>query len=89
MHLSFLYDSFPNYDLEFHENDGSEYAYISRPDFKEAIRIYYEPDDFDKYCLVFATQHLHISDEESLVRYADSFANAKLAAVEFYGSSLN
>lgn len=89
MHLSFLKELFPQYMVELHAENDSEWAEIKNEEFEDLIKVYYEPEDFDVYCLVFATQHVHISEKERLIEYATAFANAETAAIEFYENGIN
>lgn len=89
MHLSFLKELFPQYTVELYAESDSEWAEIKNEKFDDPIRVYYEPEDFDIYCLAFATQHAHISEKERLIEYVTSFANAETAAIEFYKDGKN
>lgn len=89
MHLSFLKELFSKYTVELYSENGSEWAYIKNEKYDDFIKIYYDPEDFDIYCLVFATQHMHISQKEQLIEYATTFANAETAAIEFYKNGKN
>ena len=89
MHLSFLKELFPQYAVELYAKNNSEWAEIKNPEFEDVIKIYYTPEDFDVYCLVFATQHAHIPEKELLTEYATAFANAETAAIEFYENGNN
>ena len=89
MHLAFLKEVFPEYAVELYAEGDSEWAYIKNEKYDDVIKVYYDPEDFDVYCLCFATQHAHISDKEELIEYALSFANAEKAAIEFYENGKN
>lgn len=89
MHLLFLQELFPQYTVELHAEDGSEWAYIKNDAFHDLIKIYYEPEDYYNYYLLFATQHRHTSEKELLIEYATAFANAEAAAIEFYENGRN
>lgn len=89
MHLSFLKELFPKYTVELYAEDNSEWAVIKHEEFNDLIKVYYDSDDFDIYCLAFATQHAHISEKERLIEYATAFANAEIAAIEFYENGSN
>lgn len=89
MHFSFLKELFPQYTVELYAEKDSERAEIKHEDFDDLIKVYYDPDDFDMYCLVFATQHVHISEKERLIEYASAFVNAEKAAIEFYENGSN
>lgn len=84
MHLSFLKELFPQYTVELYAENDSEWAEIKNKAFDDLIKVYYAPEDFEIYCLVFATQHVHISEKEQLIEYVTAFANAETAAIEFY-----
>lgn len=89
MHLSFLKELFPQYTVELYAEDNSEWAKIENEEFDDLIKVYYDPEDFDVYCLFFATQHAHISEKKYLIEYATAFANAEIAAIEFYENGTN
>ena len=63
MHLLFLKELFPQYTVELYAENDSERAEIKNQAFNDLIKVYYDPKDFDIYCLVFATQHVHISEK--------------------------
>ena len=89
MHLLFLKELFPQYTVELYAENDSERAEIKNQAFNDLIKVYYDPEDFDIYCLVFATQHVHISEKERLIEYVTAFANAETAAIEFYENGCN
>ena len=75
MHLSFLKELFSKYTVELYSENGSEWAYIKNEKYDDFIKIYYDPEDFDIYCLVFATQHMHISQkEQAAMRQPSSYS---------------
>ena len=89
MHLLFLKELFPQYTVELYAENDSERAEIKNRAFNDLIKVYYDPEDFDIYCLVFAIQHVHISEKERLIEYVTVFANAEMAAIEFYENGRN
>ncbi len=84
MYLDFLYDYLSNYEIMNCNEFGVECLYIKKSDYNEPIKIYYELDDYDTYTLCFATQHLHITDKDELIKTISKFANGSIAAIEFY-----
>lgn len=84
MHLDFIKRQFPNFNVDIQTESDTETAYIRHEHFEEPIIIYYFPDDHYPYYLKFATQHRDASSEEDLIEYAQSFANAEKAAIEFF-----
>ena len=79
---------FSNYDIERGNEQGAEYISIVKKDFREPIKVYYEPD-MQEYIVTFATQHLHIDEEDELIDAVFRFANAGVAAIEFYENGKN
>lgn len=74
---------FSDYETERGNEQGVEYVSIMKKGFREPIKVYYELD-MQEYIVTFATQHLHIDEDDDLIDVISEFANASIAAIEFY-----
>ncbi len=88
MKLDFLSERFSDYKTEFGKERDIDYISIYKDGFYEPITVYDETD-FDEYILCFSTQHLHIDDDNKLIEAITEFANADVAAIEFYDNGQN
>ncbi len=79
---------FSDYEIERGNEQGVEYIAILKNGFREPIKVYYE-SDMQEYIVTFATQHLHISEDEDLIDIVSKFADASIAAIEFYENGKN
>ncbi len=84
MQFSFLDGHFPGCSIEHCESKGNEWVYIRHPDYEEPIKIDYTDEESAPYLMRFSTQHLHLSTQDEVLMYAQSFATGQRAAVEFY-----
>lgn len=89
MQLDFLKKEFSDYKVELFNQNDSEWAYIKNAACEEPVRVYYEPEDITPYCLVFATQHIHISNEQELINDIQDFITGKRTAIEFIDDNEN
>ena len=89
MKLDFLCEIFSNYEIERCEEHGAECICIKNSNFNEPIKVCYELDDYNTYTVYFATQHLHITECDDLIDTIAKFANASIAAIEFYDNERN
>ncbi len=86
MNFDFIVEKFSNYEIERFE----DHICIKKPGFTEPIKVFYETN-VEEYTVCFATQHLHIrADAESvLIDVIAKYANAVIAAIEFYVDGRN
>ena len=89
MHFDFLKELFSKYVVDISVDEDTETVYIRNDLFNFPISVDYYPDDYYKYLLRFATQHIDTFSEDDLISYISSFANAEKAAIEFYKDGLN
>ncbi len=84
MHFDFLKELFSEYDVDIYVKEDVETICIGNNLFSFQIMVDYYPDDYCKYLLRFATQHIDTSSKDDLINYIFSYANAEKAAIEFY-----
>ena len=84
MHFSFIKALFPKHDVDIQNENGIETVYIKNDQFEDPIVIHYFPDNYYTYLLRFATQHRDTSSKEDLMQCALAYANAEIAAIEFF-----
>lgn len=73
---------FSDYEIERGNEQGVEYIAILKNGFREPIKVYYE-SDMQEYIVTFATQHLHISEDEDLIDIVSKFADQALPPLSF------
>lgn len=88
MKFDSILKKFSDYEIEQGNELGVEYISIMKNGFCEPIKIYYELD-MSEYTVYFATQHLHIDEVDELIDAVSKFANASVAAIEFYENEKN
>lgn len=88
MKFDYICKKFSDYEIERGNEQGVEYISIIKNGFREPIKVYYE-SDMQEYIVTFATQHLHIDEDDDLINVVSEFANATIAAIEFYENGKN
>lgn len=88
MKFDSICNKFSEYELEQGNEQGADYISITKKDFSEPIKVYYESET-EEYIVTFATQHLHIDKEDELIDVVSEFADASFAAIEFYEDGKN
>ena len=88
MHLYFLRELFRQYESEFREEKGVEYAIIRHSEFEDYIEVNYCSDDYYTYWVGFATQHIDTSSKDEVIDFITEIIDAKLAAIEFFNGEM-
>lgn len=89
MHFDFLKELFSEYVVDIRSEEDGETVYIRNSMFDFPIVVDYYPDDYYKYLLRFATQHMDTSSKDDLITCIRFYANVEKAAIEFYKDGKN
>lgn len=76
--LTFLKDAFPEFELQFSENDTK--AVIVNPNYDENIIVY---DDEYEFTVCFSFQHSHLDDADEIVDWIRKIISGNRYAIEF------
>ena len=77
--LSFLKESFPEFELQFSDNYSN--AVIINPNWNENITVY---DDEYEFVVCFSFQHRHFEDEEDVSGWIREIIGNNKLAIEFF-----
>ena len=89
MILSFLKEIYTQFEVELICSEESESAYIRNKDYRDIIRIDYDPQDFQPFTMSFSYQHRHFECIEELIEYSNAYSTGNLAAIEFFDCDRN
>lgn len=80
--LFFLKDAFSTYGVRVLIQ--ADQAVVLNPYQDENILVYYDDDDFRPYTACFSFQHVHLTDEESVIEWIEDIISGRRLAIEFF-----
>lgn len=89
MKLSFLNEIYTQFEVELISTEESESAYIRNKNYRDIIRIIYDPQDFQPFTMAFSYQHRHFESIEELIEHINAYSTGNFAAIEFFDCDRN